>query len=88
MIRKGGARLQLFPLPAFRAPNVEEHRVAAAGAGLRTYKPDRPDAFLMVEAVGAACDFLTPIGHRCNTMVMAPGGDRFADDPRLGPRSA
>ncbi len=34
--------------------------------------------------MGAACDFLTPIGHQCNTLVMAPGGYRFADYPRLG----
>lgn len=38
----------------------------------------------MAVAVGAACDFLTPIGHQCNTMVMAPGGYRFADYPKLG----
>jgi di/tricarboxylate transporter len=43
-----------------------------------------PDAFLMAVAVGAACDFLTPIGHQCNTLVMAPGGYRFSDYPRLG----
>src|SRR3546814_9620691 len=28
-----------------------------------------PDAFLMATAVGAGCDFLTPIGHQCNTLV-------------------
>ncbi len=39
----------------------------------------RPDAFLMAVAVGAACDFLTPIGHQCNTLVMGPGGYRFGD---------
>jgi di/tricarboxylate transporter len=43
-----------------------------------------PDAFLMAVAVGAACDFLTPIGHQCNTLVMGPGGYRFSDYPRLG----
>lgn len=43
-----------------------------------------PDAFLMAVAVGAASDFLTPIGHQCNTLVMAPGGYRFSDYPRLG----
>ena len=35
-------------------------------------------------AVGAACDFLTPIGHQCNTLVMGPGGYKFADYWRLG----
>jgi di/tricarboxylate transporter len=44
----------------------------------------RPDAFLMAVAVGAACDFLTPIGHQCNTLVMGPGGYHFGDYWRLG----
>jgi di/tricarboxylate transporter len=43
-----------------------------------------PDAFLMAVAVGAACDFLTPIGHQCNTLVMGPGGYKFTDYFRLG----
>ena len=34
--------------------------------------------------MGAACDFLTPIGHQCNTMVMGPGGYKFSDYPKLG----
>jgi di/tricarboxylate transporter len=44
----------------------------------------RPEAFLMATAVGAGCDFLTPIGHQCNTLVMGPGGYKFADYARLG----
>lgn len=44
----------------------------------------QPDAFLMAVAVGAACDFLTPIGHQCNTLVMGPGGYKFSDYARLG----
>src|SRR4029079_4690394 len=43
-----------------------------------------PDAFLMAVAIGAGCDFLTPIGHQCNTLVMGPGGYRFGDYSRLG----
>ena len=43
-----------------------------------------PDPFLMAVALGAACDFLTPIGHQCNTLVMGPGGYRFGDYARLG----
>ncbi|MBK1658480.1 SLC13 family permease [Paracraurococcus ruber] len=43
-----------------------------------------PDPFLMAVAVGSACDFLTPIGHQCNTLVMGPGGYRFGDYWRLG----
>ncbi|MFS0851286.1 SLC13 family permease [Novosphingobium panipatense] len=44
----------------------------------------QPDAFLMATAIGAGCDFLTPIGHQCNTLVMGPGGYRFGDYARLG----
>jgi di/tricarboxylate transporter len=44
----------------------------------------RPDAFLMAVAIGAGSDFLTPIGHQCNTLVMGPGGYRFGDYWRLG----
>jgi di/tricarboxylate transporter len=43
-----------------------------------------PDAFLMAVATGAGCDFLTPVGHQCNTLVMGPGGYRFGDYARLG----
>jgi di/tricarboxylate transporter len=44
----------------------------------------KPEAFLMAVAVGAGSDFLTPIGHQCNTLVMGPGGYRFGDYARLG----
>ena len=44
----------------------------------------QPDAFLMATAVGAGCDFVTPIGHQCNTLVFGPGGYKFSDYPRLG----
>lgn len=42
------------------------------------------DAALMAVAVGASCDFLTPIGHQSNTLVMGPGGYRFTDYWRMG----
>ena len=58
--------------------------VAPIGASLAKLLGLAPDPFLMAVAMGAACDFLTPIGHQCNTLVMAPGGYRFADYPRLG----
>jgi di/tricarboxylate transporter len=38
----------------------------------------------MAVAIGAGSDFLTPIGHQCNTLVMGPGGYRFGDYWRLG----
>jgi di/tricarboxylate transporter len=44
----------------------------------------RPEAFLIATAMGAGCDFLTPIGHQCNTLVLGPGGYRFSDYARLG----
>jgi di/tricarboxylate transporter len=55
--------------------------IAASFAGRLGFQPD---AFLMAVAVGAACDFLTPIGHQCNTLVMGPGGYKFGDYARLG----
>ena len=58
--------------------------MAPIGASLATRLGLNPDPFLMAVAVGAACDFLTPIGHQCNTLVMGPGGYRFADYWRLG----
>lgn len=42
------------------------------------------DPFLMAVAVGAGSDFLSPIGHQCNTLVMGPGGYRFSDYWHLG----
>jgi len=55
--------------------------IAASFAARLGYNPD---PFLMAVAIGAACDFLTPIGHQCNTLVMGPGGYRFGDYWRLG----
>jgi len=43
-----------------------------------------PDAFLMGVAVAASCAFLTPIGHKNNTIIMGPGGYRFGDYWRMG----
>lgn len=43
-----------------------------------------PDSFLMVVAVAASCAFLTPIGHKNNTLIMGPGGYRFGDYWRMG----
>lgn len=43
-----------------------------------------PDPFLMGVAVAASCAFLTPIGHKNNTLVLGPGGYRFGDYWRMG----
>jgi di/tricarboxylate transporter len=58
--------------------------MAPIGASLATQLHLSPDPFLMAVAVGAGSDFLTPIGHQCNTLVMGPGGYKFSDYPRLG----
>jgi di/tricarboxylate transporter len=43
-----------------------------------------PDPFLMTVAVAASCAFLTPIGHKNNTLIMGPGGYAFGDYWRMG----
>ncbi len=43
-----------------------------------------PDAMLMGVAVAASCAFLSPIGHKNNTIIMGPGGYRFGDYWRMG----
>ena len=42
------------------------------------------DPFLMAVAVAASCAFLTPIGHKNNTLIMGPGGYHFGDYWRMG----
>jgi len=58
--------------------------MAPIAAGFAKNLGFNPDPFLMAVAIGAACDFLTPIGHQCNTLVMGAGGYRFGDYARLG----
>lgn len=58
--------------------------MAPIGASLAARLGLQPEPFLMAVAIGAACDFLTPIGHQCNTLVMGPGGYRFGDYWKLG----
>ncbi|WP_425419552.1 SLC13 family permease [Oricola indica] len=43
-----------------------------------------PDPFLIGVAVAASCAFLTPIGHKNNTIIMGPGGYAFGDYWRMG----
>lgn len=42
------------------------------------------DPFLMTVAVAASCAFLTPIGHKNNTLILGPGGYAFGDYWRMG----
>jgi di/tricarboxylate transporter len=60
--------------------------IVAAPVGIemaRTLQVD-PDPFLMAVAVAASCAFLTPIGHKNNTLILGPGGYRFGDYWRMG----
>jgi di/tricarboxylate transporter len=43
-----------------------------------------PDPFLMAVAVAASSAFLTPIGHKNNTLILGPGGYSFGDYWRMG----
>ena len=42
------------------------------------------DAALIMVLIACSCDFLTPIGHQNNLIVMRPGGYRFLDYARVG----
>jgi di/tricarboxylate transporter len=43
-----------------------------------------PDPFLMAVAIAASSAFLTPIGHKNNTLILGPGGYSFGDYWRIG----
>jgi di/tricarboxylate transporter len=58
--------------------------IAPIAVSLASSLKMNPDPLLMATAIGAGCDFLTPVGHQCNTLVMGPGGYRFGDYWRLG----
>ena len=65
--------------------NVATALIAAPiGIDIATRLDANPDAFLMAVAVAASCAFLTPIGHKNNTIVMGPGGYKFGDYWRMG----
>ena len=44
--------------------------MAPIGAGVAQRLGLSIDPFLMAVAIGAGCDFLSPVGHQCNTLVM------------------
>ncbi len=58
--------------------------LAPVAIGVARHLHLSPDPLLMGVATGAACDFLTPVGHQCNTLVLGPGGYKFSDYTRLG----
>jgi di/tricarboxylate transporter len=60
--------------------------IVAAPVGIRMAESlgVNADPFLMAVAVAASCAFLTPIGHKNNTLILGPGGYRFGDYWRMG----
>ena len=65
--------------------NVATTLIAAPIAiGMAVATNTNPDAWLMAVAVAASCAFLTPIGHKNNTIILGPGGYRFGDYWRMG----
>ena len=65
--------------------NVATTLIAAPIAiGMAVATNTNPDAWLMTIAVAASCAFLTPIGHKNNTIILGPGGYRFGDYWRMG----
>jgi di/tricarboxylate transporter len=65
--------------------NVATAVIAApVGIEIATRLQVSPDPFLMGVAVAASSAFLTPIGHKNNTLIMGPGGYRFGDYWRMG----
>ena len=65
--------------------NVATALIAAPiGVDIARHLEVSPDPFLMAVAVAASCAFLTPIGHKNNTIIMGPGGYKFGDYWRMG----
>lgn len=65
--------------------NVATTLIAAPIAiGMAAATATNPDAWLMTVAVAASCAFLTPIGHKNNTIILGPGGYHFGDYWRMG----
>lgn len=65
--------------------NVATALIAAPIAIDLAYRLEvNPDPFLMGVAIAASCAFLTPIGHKNNTIIMGPGGYAFGDYWRMG----
>ncbi len=65
--------------------NVATTLIAAPVAlGVAAATGTNPDACLMAVAVAASCAFLTPVGHKNNTIILGPGGHQFGDCWRMG----
>jgi di/tricarboxylate transporter len=57
---------------------------APVGISMARAMDVNPDAFLIAVAIAASCAFLTPIGHKNNTLILGPGGYRFGDYWQMG----
>jgi di/tricarboxylate transporter len=57
---------------------------APVGIGMAETLGVSADPFLMAVAVAASAAFLTPIGHKNNTLILGPGGYSFGDYWRMG----
>ena len=57
---------------------------APVGIGMAEALGVNPDSFLMAVAIAASAAFLTPIGHKNNTLILGPGGYGFGDYWRMG----
>lgn len=57
---------------------------APVGIQMATSLGVSPDPFLMAVAVAASSAFLTPIGHKNNTLILSAGGYDFGDYWRMG----
>ncbi len=57
---------------------------APVGIQMATSLGVSPDPFLMAVAVAASSAFLTPIGHKNNTLILGPGSYSFGDYWRMG----
>lgn len=65
--------------------NVATALIAAPiGVDIAYHFNVNPDTFLMAVAVASSCAFLTPIGHKNNTIILGPGGYKFGDYWRMG----
>ena len=65
--------------------NVATTLIAAPiGLSIAAATDSNPDTYLMGVAVAASCAFLTPIGHKNNTIILGPGSYRFGDYWRIG----
>lgn len=76
--------LSCMLLSEIMANNATVLLMAPIALGLGAAAGLPADGVLMAVALGTSCTFLSPIGHQSNTLVMEPGGYRFADYPRFG----